>query len=240
MKTLKKTFKITAFILITVILCTTLCSCKELDNAKNNRAIISQTDNGYIYFRNSTYKPLPQCEDFSPTFSLSGSVTEYDVPVMLKDIFGIRFRYTEDLRFLYYYGCYYCREDIYDDYCDKILNYKLDNYSTLKTEYNVDTDTVIETYILLTEEQQNAVKETLKNEAIVSKQDITTSDYVSLQLCDKETEFIRDLGYLNLTPDGEIYISLEEKYYAHTVYKVADEYYSVLSELFVSENWIVD
>lgn len=224
---MKKHLKYIAFALLIVTVCISLCSCKQLDAARSEHAWYSPTDDGFIYFRENTYKPLPECDDFSPVCEFNGYVTEHDVPVLVKEMYGDYFSYSEDLKFLNTYGTTYCVEDIYDEYCEKIKSYKLDNYCIEKMNYDEETHKMSYETVILSEKAKNALNDILNNSEPI---DENISEYysTSILLCDKIGEFQKYIARFVSSGNG-LYITTEGKDYQSVTYKVDDKYEAILT-----------
>ena len=93
---MKKFYKLIALVLAIAMLAVSLCSCRALDEAKANRVFYSD-DHTEILYNNSVYRLLlsgiPLMDTYGNSFS---SVTDKDVPVLLKGFFGDYIIISED------------------------------------------------------------------------------------------------------------------------------------------------
>ena len=224
---MKRTIKTIILSLFVICICFTLCSCAALDEARLNHAFYKDDDTSTITFRNKSYKALPNCEDFSPEWENLAYVTEKDVPVLVRSMFGDILYFSDDLKFLNVYGVKYCAEDLYEKYREKFTNYSLDFYCMEYSYY--DKTGYCSTTILLSEDQIKAINNAIKNSQ-QSNQQIPSYeyDYVDIFACDETMEFKRYLGQLIkyydkfYISDGNTYKMIateDEMYFSATFYK---------------------
>ena len=96
---MKKYIKLISAVLLTVVICGGLCSCKQLDEMRDNRAIYGKTEET-LYFRKAEYKLLPQCDDLYIEDENLGYVTEKDVPILLSDMIGKTVWFDDEALFI--------------------------------------------------------------------------------------------------------------------------------------------
>ncbi len=232
---MKKTIRFIALMLVIVTVCLSFCSCAELDEAKANQAFFSQNDDGIIYFREKEYKQLPYCEDLYIRSTFSGRVTDYDVPVLIKEWYGNVFFYSDDLKFIELHGEKYCLKELYDEYYNKILSYKLDNYCIEDYYYDEEKHEMFFEYIVLDAKAKQALDDILNNfepakplgNEVLSK---------SVLICDEKAEFVRYHARLVKTTDG-FYIAIDDKGYEASYYKATEEYAEILEPYLQNEKF---
>lgn len=221
---MKKT-RILACIAVVGLLCLCLCGCNlDLDELRANHGI---WDGDNIVLNNAVYKPLPACEELSPTM-LSPSydehyiyVTENDVPLLLASDYGDRFIADEAHIFI----CkeihrdetnptYYCHEDHYEEVLSKInAGPVLSNYCYEYTTMDRETYNYYSSTYRLTPEEANAVDtvlstvigQTLQADHMYSYDHAVSLMYCSGNLWFKspayiEVKCIDDLYYLQKNP----------------------------------------
>lgn len=157
---MKKTVKIISLCLCVVALTALFAGCAALDDMKANHAILSE-DKETISFNGKTYKALPDESNFYCSYTYhhnnSVTVTDSDVPVLLKDMMGYTTQYDESkdmfcvyidtavegYSYLYYAftaPVYYCNEKDYDKFIESIESGVLDRvgfeYETCDEDYN--------------------------------------------------------------------------------------------------------
>lgn len=156
-----KIYKRLFLVLLSLLVCLSLCGCRQLDEMKAKHAVWRK--DGTILWNGTVYRPLPR-----RNFDLNGNrfterinVTEADVPVLLSADYGERFHGSSDGVFLYGYKRAeeytnhtreYCRADRY-----KEVRATLDQMEWLEGlcyDYYDQTDHSHKTYYLTVEEQQ--------------------------------------------------------------------------------------
>ncbi len=224
---MKRTIKTIALVLAIITVCVNFCSCAELDEARENQAFFSQSDDGMIYFREKAYKPLPECDDFNIRATYNAMVTKHDVPVLLKNVYGQFFYYSEDLRFLEVGGTNYCLKELHEEYSNKILSYKLDNYCVEEYYYDYEKDKMIFEFIVLDNHAKAALDDMLNN--FEASKPLGNEIYSrSILICDENAEFTRFYARLVNTTDG-FYVAMDDKSYNAIYYKATEDYAKLLS-----------
>ncbi len=222
---MKKT-RIIACIAVIGLLCLCLCGCSlDLDELRANHGI---WDGDNIVLNNAVYKPLPACEELSPTMIPSSYeepciyVTEKDVPLLLASEYGDVFLTDEAHVFI----CketyrdtetnltYYCREDYYEDVLSKINAGPVLSYYCYECEtWDRETYNYYSKTYRLTPEETNAVNtvlstvagQTLQADHMYSYDQAVSLLYCSGNLWFKsptyiEVKCIDDLYYLQKNP----------------------------------------
>ena len=232
---MKRTIKSIAVFLAVITLCLSFCSCAKLEEAKENQAFFSQSEDGIIYFREKAYKPLPECDDFNIRATYNAMVTEHNVPVLLKNFYGKFFYYSEDLKFLEVGGTKYCLKELYDEYYNKIQSYQLDNYCVEDYYYDRERNRTVYEFYVLDKNAKNALDDMLNN--FETAKPLGNEIYSrSILICDENAEFTRFYARLVSTTDG-IYIALDDKSYDAVYYKATDEYAVLLSPYLESSDY---
>ncbi len=109
-------------------MCLSLCGCGVLDDLRQMRAEIKK-DGTIRLYDGTEYKPLPQCEELSPSFREYSEVytVAEDVPLLLTTmLYEAYLDKSGDGKFLVTYSeygaVYYCRTDVYDSVLERIRN----------------------------------------------------------------------------------------------------------------------
>ncbi len=160
---MKRTIKITALCLSIVALTALFAGCDYLDEMKANHAVLSE-DKSTISFKGETYKRLPETANLYSSYDYNNhsvTVTDSNVPVLLKNIYGYYTEYREEKDIFYvvfnsyndmfnaYFDSnaevysslintvenYYCNEKDFDKYVNAIENSVLDH---IGFEYQVE------------------------------------------------------------------------------------------------------
>ena len=215
---MKKYIKLISAVLLTVVICGGLCSCKQLDEMRDNRAIYGKTEET-LYFRKAEYKLLPQCDDLYIEDENLGYVTEKDVPILLSDMIGKPVFFDDKALFItaerYPYGSeVWCRADIYEETVQKIENYELDSlcYWNPDFSYHYDESLMEKRYIVVPSTVAEIIRSAFAGEGIkiesMGKYEIT---YTTFQNCDKTTTFIDTDTMIMLNSNGSEYYLLVDK-----------------------------
>lgn len=210
---MKKYVKLISAVLLTVVICGGLCSCKQLDEMRDNRAIYGKTEET-LYFRKAEYKLLPQCDDLYIEDENPGYVTDKDVPILLSDIVGTQVWFDDEALYItkdsYPYGQkVWCRADKYNEMVEKIENYELDSFCYWNPKYNYYSEADQPKYIVATYPVDEIIRSAFAGEGIKveseGKHEIT---YVTFQNCDKTTTFIDTDIMITLNSNGSEYYLL--------------------------------
>ncbi len=211
---MKKYLKLISVVLLTVVICGGLCSCKQLDEMRDSRAIYGQTQET-LYFRKAEYKLLPQCDDLYINDENCGFVTEKDVPILLSDIIGKSVWFDDEALFItgerYPYGPkVWCRADIYDEMVEKIDNYELDSFCYWNPDYDYYNEGLIQReYIVVTSLADQIIRNTLAGEGTkLESEGKYAFTHITFQPCDKTTTFIDTDTMIMLNSNGSEYYLL--------------------------------
>lgn len=88
---MKKVLRLTSLVLTLLMLIFTFCGCTAIDEARKNHGIWKDADKTVIELGGKEYKLLPECQYLNPSVANDYdcvSVTEKDVPLLCKEIFG--------------------------------------------------------------------------------------------------------------------------------------------------------
>ena len=212
---MKKYVKLISAVLLTVFICVGLCSCKQLDEMRDNRAIYGKTEET-LYFRKAEYKLLPQCDDLYIEDENLGYVTEKDVPILLSDMIGKSVFFDDEALFItaerYPYGSkVWCRADIYDETVQKIENYELDSFCYWNPDfsYHYDESLMEKRYIVVPSMVAEIIRSAFAGEGTkvesLGKYEFT---YETFHNCDKTTTFIDTDTMIMLNSNGSEYYLL--------------------------------
>lgn len=198
---MRKLLRIVALTLAVAVICFSFTGCEALDRAREEHGIWVNNKRE-IDLNGTRYIKLPYCKYLdliSIYYEYSYiQVTDPDVPVLLKSIFGEYFDISSDKIFIYGDSYYYCRSDHHEDIARQINEgVKLDNYC-----YYYDIDDFIPKYYKLTNEQKAAVYEVVTNEEPIELPGYIYGSYsyaISLEKCSDDMFF--------KAPSYNIYIS---------------------------------
>ena len=157
-----KLFRRLFLVLLSLLVCLSLCGCRQLDEMKAKHAVWRK--DGTILWNGTVYRPLPRRNfDLNGNrFTESINVTESDVPVLLSEDYGERFYGTEDGVFLYGYKSdeeytnhtrEYCRADKYKEVRAEFD--QMERLEGLCYDYYDQADHTHKTYYLTVEQQQS-------------------------------------------------------------------------------------
>ncbi|MBR5525144.1 MAG: hypothetical protein IKU51_07750 [Clostridia bacterium] len=234
---MKKMKRIVALVL-TLLICLILCSCKELDE-KRQRHALRQAD-GTVCWNGAVYKPLSEygyevIQELNIFESAGGYVyvTDADVPVLLSNYFGVGMSLYKNDSFMMSWRNerFYCRTDAYEQVVadlDAIVARKVAvGYSfTFRSPYNGQ-----EIVVPLTQEQQNAletVKSTVTSEYWVKPE--LKFDAVTLVEHNCFGEPLNDVAMLECTPDGG-YVLIMHVEEPIRQFEVPEEYNALFDEM---------
>ncbi len=139
---MKKFKKLTAVILL-VVICFSLCSCRELNNLRDSHAFFNQ--NGIIY-KDTLYKTVNVSDNlnYNYTNQKNINVTDSGVPVLLSAVIDFNYSMNEDETIIRGgYGEWYVREDKYPLYEDSVkygINYTDFGFDYFDEELQENTD----------------------------------------------------------------------------------------------------
>lgn len=247
---MKKTFQAMALVLIVVIASLTLCSCNSLDKKRAGQAFygitaVGDTDTSTILFDSITFKEFASGEladgrrfifDGIDSFDDSHYVTEQDVPVLLRKMFGLPFEVNPEKTLLYVGGDYYCREDMLATYLEA-LKTDLTAYCTVKHSYlNANSGSQ---YIKTSAEETAALRRIMGRTPVESDMAnlLESAGYrwKSVYICDENTLMCADTDWqIIMTEQGAVYLchnatDIERN---PTFIKVSDDEVAAFPELF--------
>ncbi len=171
---MKKYIKLISVLVLTVLICMSFCSCKQLDELRLSRAVYGNTEET-LYFRGSEYKLLPECEYLNVGNNNYGNITDRDVPVLLSDVVGTNMYFDDNELFITSHRVWatssnneavWCRADIYDSTVEKIESFELDSYCYWDHYYNESKDEYVFEYKLLSRAAVEVIQNTLVGEGI--------------------------------------------------------------------------
>lgn len=212
---MKKYIKLLAVAMLTVLMCMSFCSCKELDEMRESQAFWGKTEET-VYFRGSEYKLLPACEYLYVNCSNYGHITEKDVPVLLSES-GDSMFYNDEVTLLVssYWGStdkrglhkVWCRADMYDEVCRRIETVVLDRVCTWG---RIDENSY--GYILLPTEASDIIIDAVSNFDGTEGKEPWSHDDVNeeynLSLCDETLLFVQEEKSVYILDKGESCIIL--------------------------------
>ena len=197
---MKNVLRIISVVVLAVMISATLCSCIQLDDLKNERAVWTDDSKKIVEFRGNRYQKINLYGDAvikNPTYN--SALTEADVPILLAYSEGKTFYYDTDVEIPIIlvaekaYGVeYYCLESEYDriSSIDESLTYD-SMYIEYQTEY-IDYDMVgynhdyKSIYEIISEEYQDAINRTLESAEESVMIDDNEGSNLSVTRCDSE------------------------------------------------------
>lgn len=208
-----------AVVLLTVLMCLSLCGCQNLEDMRAAHAFWQE--DGSILWDGNVYQPLTTASEKMGIILGEDVVwvTEEDVPVLLSEVFGEFCRASRSGAILITYGhngeTLYCREDMYDFMTEHLENPELTTYYYTYWDYESSE----ECFYYLSEVQGNTINRLITTLDFTSMNEdfyyaFEGNDFlVSLNKCDDEhlfsesdvLEIARKDGTVYLiTPDGHI------------------------------------
>lgn len=227
---MKKSVKRIFSIVLVLCICLLLCSCRELDDMKANRAVFTDQTYSEILFDGSTYKFVANWPDSADiTYYNSTMVCEKDVPLLLSEFFGKTAVFDPEKKVICLeYDKYYCREDIYDS----VINGSLNNLNTVCFSVYDEEEGYHKNFKVDAEIAQ-AIEAVLSgNPTITNNSELQSAIY--LYKTDESMLVLQDYVYIAQGTDKNIYIVA----YYETDYKyylVPDSMYRLFST-FLNEN----
>lgn len=234
---MKKILRLTALVLTLLMLIFTFCGCDAIDEARKNHGFWQDADKTVIELGGKEYKLLPECQYLNPSVDNSYdyvSVTDKDVPLLCKEIFGEDFLRSDDGLFLVsgFYGdidgvktLNYCVSDRYDEIVGRI-NGKIEMNRFCYTYYNHDDDYNYNAQVYyLSDEETNAVNRVLQSEEISVLGEC--DDYIDIYRCSKDglfTEYCLDIMLF----EEKMCIRVQTDFLGS---EKVDKYYAVSDEL---------
>lgn len=158
---MKRVIKRAVCLLLVLVLCVSVSGCKELDRARAHHATIQE--DGSLLLDGKTYLALPYCPEFTPPMGRNAEVvtlTEADVPVLLKDFFyDTMLMISEDKHIIGGEGTYFCLEEDHEELLQRIeAGYSLIDIRYTYYEYSDEEETYVPVNYVLSEVQKNAVR----------------------------------------------------------------------------------
>lgn len=196
---MKKMIKRGICLLLVLLLCFGISGCKELDRARAHHATLQE--DGSLLLDGKTYLALPYCPEFTPPMGRNAEVvtlTEADVPVLLKDFFyETMLMISEDKHIIGGEGTYFCLEEDHEELLQRIeAGYSLIDIRYTYYEYSDEEETYVPVNYVLSEVQKNAVRHVLSS-VEPRETDGFYADYaVTLYEIDADGWFSRHLGEL--------------------------------------------
>lgn len=208
---MKKVLKQISAFLLTLLLLLSFAGCARLDQMRQQQ-VFANAD-GSIQWNNCIYKRLPDCEYLAPDVNYISPIylTEPDVPVLLSQMIYIDHLFAgKDDRFLtgyWYESTNYCREDVYDDICARILApFTPDIVCYSYPVYDEETYEMENRYCILTPEQVAAINQVMETTQPVIQNEgwnYTCEWAVTLLECSQDMLFRRE--YLDIAINGSTY-----------------------------------
>lgn len=206
---MKKYLKLLSVGLLAVLMCMCFCSCKELDQMRDEQAFWGKTEET-VYFRKAEYRLLPPCSELNLVPGGHGYITDDEVPVLLQT-FGRYMSYSKDAEFIvaghwdYPSDCnkVWCIADLYDEVCRQIENMTLDNICIYSPKY---TDGICDlTHCLLPKSVYNVINEAISDGEGVECESPWKHDaeFEVLYFCDSTLRFVDSETYIYVIFDGE-------------------------------------
>ncbi len=192
---MKKMLKTLALFLTVALLCVTLTGCVALDEARENHAFY--TPEGDVLWGETTYRLLPECDELRPVWGNYAMVyvTEPDVPVLLRTIFGYGGNTTQDKVFLSCYGGLYCRADRYEEIAARITaGFAPTGYGFAYYYYDEKKQDMVHDYYRLLPEQTAVIEQVLTNttpNTLPANTSVYFDRSVELELCTDDYLFRR-------------------------------------------------
>lgn len=223
---MKKSFKRISALLLALITCVCLCSCKEIKEMRENQAFYGE--NGEIIWGEQVYMPLEALElpeELECSWLGYGCVTEKDVPVLLSNTLGTGMYYNHS-KTVIEARTYYARKDVYD-YVANLVKYPRLNEYCVEVDYDGYYD--IE-YQLLKQRYLNAIDEIIYggNEIYTDYEDyenyeeIATKDYADIYKCDEKMVFQSLIYRVEERENGDMLLT---SYITQDIYDYDDFYY---------------
>lgn len=232
---MKRFFKITLTLLLTLTLLFSFTSCIWIDELREKHAVHGQ--NGELILNGTVYKKLLNSGDFYVDYSVSAYLTKSGVPVLLAPGMSEYIYITHDDLFIargdYWYGRdYYVKEEFYEKYQNLCKSYTLDRYCIFKKYFTDENGNVIyeQTPLILDEFTQNVFEMTIETVEPTEKKFSTSQlvDEIQIYQCD-ETGYFSKESFKIQTYGKTHYISRFDNSRLHPI---DEKYNSVIEKLF--------
>ena len=237
---MKKNIRIFAIFTLIVLSLSMLSSCNLIDEMKEQRFEWKNEKHDIVEYKGKEYKKIESKKDVSINESdfLRGYIVEKDIPLLLIDSAGTVCYYDEALGFLMCEYGYYCTEEKYDEYTEKIENAVLDHYKIDYEYFDYEKEEYVEIEAILDKKVTDLINGTLDN--VVGKEmkdeEYYSWDYVlGIDKCDKDA-FIHEVNILELCYDstnGSYGIrAYDEDTGSYIFWEFPEEHENVIKELF--------
>lgn len=226
---------------LAVLLCFSLIGCNAIDNKRKVQIHYNEEEN--LVYDGKEYKLLPECSAFSPdmTHTQNLFLTEEDLPVLLSEIFGISAYLTKDKLFIstdaFTYSdskfAIYARSDIFDSIAARIKSGDYFDGFCFCYSYWDENGNYNETYKIISEEAEKAVKEIISTGTPDEEIDIDllyTYEVTDLRACSNDLLFNEYSATIYKT-EKYIYITAFTGLNKEQVFKVSEEYYDAINEI---------
>lgn len=227
---MKRIEKVIALLLV-LLMCFSLCSCKELDDRRSHHVLVQE--DGSLLWKGQVYFLLPRFEELR-NFMLDNDydsmlyITKPDVPVLLNRSFykSIAYSLGDGLLLREYddFGSYYCREDRYDELVSVIQ----EDAPMTKYYYSYFEGGERKNYFL-TEKQMDAIRAVLDEYDTVSPEWISTQYAITIYACDEKEWF--NQFFLNIEYSDEGYYLIFSEGDFDEYVRVPEAYNSVFAEI---------
>ncbi len=217
-------------LLVAVLMCLSLCSCKELNERRDHHVLMQEDDT--LLWKGQVYRPLPWPDEMRE-FMVENDydsmlyVTKSDVPVLLNRVFYECGAYSlgDGLLIRVHGGSweYYCRSDRYDELVSVIKE------DAPMTKYYYMYYMEEWKNYFLTEEQMDIIRAVLADGETVSAELVKSQYATTIFACD-EKEWFQQF-FLNIEySEEEYYLQLSKGYYEEFI-RVPEEYNSVFAQI---------
>lgn len=238
-------------LLLVMLLCLSLCSCKELDAKRAVHAVLDK--DGTILWNETVYKPLPEFDDeVMYTYGMDPSsdvrwiqVTAPDLPVLLSEYFGSRvYVYNHNTLLsgwdLFYDSkqTYFCRADCYTQMVAQLTEIKQNMIPETDTYYVgmamlfSDDGNRQKRRIDLTGEQQEAVENIIETGIPIEREPMIYCDAVDVHGISQRDEVIQLLFQIVWHSQNgyELVFKMDDKEH---FFPVPEEYNDLFYELLI-------
>lgn len=231
-----KRMKRIATLLVTLLMCLSLCGCQALEDMRAAHAVWQE--DGSLKWNGNVYRLLENVPDELQFYSGDTVwVTDADVPVLLSEVYGVAFDVDIEGVLMCAWDweetskTYYCREDQYDDLVAYLQqSVEMDMYFYSYWDYTVDG--YADYY--LTSEQQSIIDDLLATSSftVVMDKDFYYYDLageycLTLNKCDEKHLFSEYYVLEIVWKDGRFYLVTPD----NCIGEVPTEYYDVMNEI---------
>ncbi len=231
---MKKLIKFAAVSLAAAMMVLSLCSCKQLDEARKSQAFWSGKKGEAILYCGEKYVKLPKCEILSAQ-GKDITVTDKDVPVLLSNMYGSQFIYDSKHGIMSQRGdgdIFYVKEDKYDEVTARIKERKLDKYC-VRTVQDMD-----EKWYVIDDSVTEAINAAIGNAQIADFNNNYIFDAVyGLEKCDKDILLADPGDFVDIycyEIDSDVFYTVCYKNEAN--YLVPEQYVKAVDEFMQKES----